>query len=129
MNSVIINGFELTEADRAALVDALQLYQAVCHGEFDAIGEALCNEFAARPDVTNDERRRVARVRELFAEASKVLHGTDSPKVRLRADEAVVPMPGVRAYQILGRIVGNDQVVRSAAENLRTQAEMSDPHQ
>jgi len=127
MTSVIIDGYELTEADRAAMADALQLYQAVAYGELDAIGQALCNEFAARPDVTDEERKRIVRVRALFAEANTALHGKKDPKARLRASEAVVPIPGVRAYQILNRIIGNSDVVCAAYEDIRTQAEMADP--
>lgn len=127
MNSVIIDGYELPEADRAALVDALQLYEAVCYGRLDAIGQALCNEFTARPDVTADQRKRVAAVRDLFKKANELLHGKKDSKASFRSDETVVPVPGVRAYQILGRIVGNPHVVQAAAEDIRTQAEMADP--
>lgn len=126
MNSVIIDGYELPEADRAALVDALQLYESVCYGHLDAIGQTLCNEFTARRDVTDEQRRRIAAVRDLFKQANTALHGKADSKARFRSDESVVPIPAVRAYQILGRIVGSPHVVQVAADDIRTQSEMAD---
>ena len=129
MKSVIIDGHELTEADRAALVDALQMYEEVCYGRLDAIGEVLCQEFTTRPDVTSDQRQRIAKVRDLFRQANTMLHGKKDSKARFRSDESVVPIPAVRAYQILGRIVGNPHVVQAAADDIRTQTEMSDSNE
>lgn len=129
MKTVTIDGFNLPEADRAVLVDALQLYEAVCHGQIDQIGTVLCNEFAARRDVTAEFRERVARARVLFRQAHSTIHASDDFKARWHPAGTAVPLPGVRATQLLGRIQGEQTAVRNAEDDLRTQAEMADPHE
>lgn len=129
MDKVFVGDLELTEAEKAALVDALDLYAAVCHGQIDQIGDVLCKEFTARKDIDHDFRHRVKAVRDLFRQAHTKLHDSTDFKARWSPSQDAVPTPGVRAHQIASRIRQDAAAVRQGEDDIRTQAEMADPQE
>ncbi len=121
MRSVIIDGRELSEVELAALVESLQLYYSVCFGQLEKVGQVLYHEYSARSDVTIKERQCVNKARDLLAEADSVMYSMKDQ----RSNKPVVPIPGIRAYQILGRITDDPRIVRFADDCIREQAEMA----
>ena len=127
MKRITIDGFQCSEADVAAITEALSLFVSVGQGQISDIGSQLYNSFLGRKDVTADFRLRVIRARDFLNQAHLLLHGSTDPKARFDPAKDAVPISAVRAYQLLSRLNDDEQGVIRSEQFLHAQAEMNCP--
>jgi hypothetical protein len=125
--TVTIGDHTCSEAEVAALTEALGLLAGVGQGMISEVGDYLFREFTARKDVIVEFRSRVVRVRDLFREAHQLLHDTHDLKARFDPEKDAVPLSAIRAFQLLCRLTDDPKGLAEATQYLRNQAEMTAP--
>src|SRR4051812_1864646 len=125
MSTVIIDGRQCSEAEVAAIAEALSLFADVGFGQLSSIGDSIRQNLLLRKDAQQgDFPDRVARVQAMLRDAHALLHNKGDFKARFDPDVDCVPQSSIRAYYLSCLLCCDEDGMSRAGRWLRRQAEM-----
>jgi len=124
---VTIDGVVCSDVEVATIQEALAIFAGIGQGQLADVGSQVYNEYLGRRDITAEFRQRITKVRDLFIEAHKTLHGSDNLTARFNPNKDAMPMSSIRAYLILCKLNRDQKGAMGAYNMLRIQAEMAVP--
>lgn len=119
--TVTIGGEKCTEAEAAIIYQALALFAAIGTGQLQEVGITLANEYTIRRDLPAFYRQRLAKIRQLFDEAHRILHDGNE-KAGFDPTKDAVSSAALRASLLVFRFEQNLPGIEKVLEQLRQQA-------